>query len=90
MWLAGSPTVTANTLILVISYRKFGSSGTIPWHMLSLKGQKFIIYTAMSVLPVNEIFIRKKSFYIEKKKPQVCSKVYAFGLGKRNTIHCTV
>lgn len=58
--------------------------------MLSLKDQKFVIYSAMLMLPVNEIFIRKKSLYIEKKKPQVHLKVYAFSLGKCNTIHRTV
>lgn len=77
-------------LILVISSRKFGSSGKIPWNMLSLKGQKFVIYSAMLAPPVYKVFIRKKSLYIEKKKPQVCSKACAFSLGNCSTIHCTV
>lgn len=90
MCLADSPIVSATTLILVISSRKFGSSGKIPWHVLSLKGQKFVIYSAMLVPPVNKLFIRKKSLHIEKKKPQVLLKVYAFSLGKCNTIQHTV
>lgn len=89
MWLADSPIVSVTTLILVISSRKFGSSGEIPWHVLSLKGQKFVIYSAMLVPPVNKLFIRKKITLYRKEEATsslegVCIQ---FGEMQYNTTH---